>query len=175
MSQMSSRSHVTLVVVALVAFWAGSSACSPADDRASQSPPSQLMPVPKRTNENAPAAPVGPVVPTITAADLKKRIDEGQKTTIVCVHSGLEEPRIKGAIDVDEDDVVEWAKKLPKDSFIAVYCSCPADQASNRSVLELRANGYENAVVIEKGVKAWVAAGYPVTGGKAPAAANKGL
>jgi rhodanese-related sulfurtransferase len=168
---MKSKRTLLIVVATMLAV----SACSYSEEERPQSPPASVVPVPQREPLNvapAPAVLQGPA-PTIDAVSLKKRIDVGEKTTIVCVRSADTEPVIKGAVKVDEDSIVTWAEKLKKDAFLAVYCTCNEDQASNRAVHQLRENGYENAFVIEHGLKAWTAAGGAVTGGvppKAPAA-----
>jgi rhodanese-related sulfurtransferase len=128
----------------------------------------QFLQIAPRTNANVQQA-AAPEIPTIDATTLKKRIDAGERATIVCTRSSDAQPLIKGAIRVDEDSILTWADKVPKTTFLAVYCTCPEDQAAVRAVRQLRDNGYENAYVIERGVKAWIAAGGPVTGGTAPA------
>jgi len=132
----------------------------------------QLLQAPKRLSP-ANVPPPAPETPSIDAVALKERVDSKQKTTIVCARSADSEPLIKGAIRVDEDSIVTWSDKMPKDAFIAIYCTCPEDQASKRSVRQLRENGFENAFVLENGLKGWLAIGGPTTGGSSPATKGK--
>jgi rhodanese-related sulfurtransferase len=142
------------------------SACSYEEERPAR-PSIEVMPVPSRVDPNAPTSHVlPPAPPMIDATALKARLDSKKKTTIVCTRSADDQPVIKGAIMVEEDSIVDWAKKFPKDAFIAVYCTCTEDQSSSRAVRLLRDAGYENSFVIERGLKAWLAIDGPVTGGK---------
>jgi ArsR family transcriptional regulator len=50
---------------------------------------------------------------------------------------------------------------LAKDKTIIAYCTCPDDEASRRLTRVLRAQGYD-AWVLEGGLPAWRAAGYPM-------------
>jgi rhodanese-related sulfurtransferase len=159
----------------------GLSACSYTEEKPPSQPAAEIVPVPSRTSANVnenPDAPPRIPVPTaqkVDAASLKKRIESGQKTTIVCTRSAESEPLIRGAIRVEEDTILDWAKNVPKDAYIAVYCTCTDDQSSTRTAHVLRENGYENAFVLEGGLKSWNAVAGPVTGGakQAPKQAPK--
>ena len=50
---------------------------------------------------------------------------------------------------------------LAKDKTIIAYCTCPDDEASRRLTRVLRGQGYD-AWVLEGGLPAWRAAGYPM-------------
>lgn len=50
---------------------------------------------------------------------------------------------------------------LTKDKTIIAYCTCPDDDVSRRLTRLLRARGYD-AWVLEGGLPAWRAAGYPM-------------
>lgn len=65
----------------------------------------------------------GPDYPWISAEDLKARVDRGEKVVIVNTRSSLNEPIIKGALEVSEDDIETWADKMPTTSAIVTYCS----------------------------------------------------
>ncbi len=59
----------------------------------------------------------------MSAEDVKKRIDAGEKITIIDTRSKFSGPMVKGAQLVPVDKVPEWSKDLPKDTFILAYCT----------------------------------------------------
>ncbi len=59
----------------------------------------------------------------ITAEEVKKRIDAGQKVTILDTRSKFVGPKVKGAAHVPEAEIDAWAKDVPKDTFIVAYCT----------------------------------------------------
>jgi rhodanese-related sulfurtransferase len=58
-------------------------------------------------------------------------------------------------------DVVKDLPGLPKDKTIIAYCTCPDEEASARLTRVLRDEGYD-AWMLEGGLPAWRAAGYPM-------------
>lgn len=58
-------------------------------------------------------------------------------------------------------DLVKRLPELPRDKTIIAYCTCPDEEASVRLTRVLRQQGYD-AWVLEGGLPAWRAAGYPM-------------
>src|SRR3954453_19048104 len=80
---------------------------------------------------------------------------------LVCAYDDetkFEKNRLDGAISLEELRAKQhW---LPKDREIIFYCSCPHDEAATRLAEQYRAKGFQNAEILEGGVKAWTGAGY---------------
>jgi rhodanese-related sulfurtransferase len=78
--------------------------------------------------------------------------------------------RIPGALPVSPREVLapnrpsaELVKRLPdlpRDKTIIAYCTCPDEEASARLTRVLRRQGFD-AWMLEGGLPAWRAAGYP--------------
>jgi rhodanese-related sulfurtransferase len=58
-------------------------------------------------------------------------------------------------------DVVRELPGLSRDKTIIAYCTCPDEEASDRLTRVLRGEGYD-AWMLEGGLPAWRAAGYPM-------------
>jgi hypothetical protein len=59
----------------------------------------------------------------ITADEVKKRMDAGDKIIIIDTRSKFTGPMVKGAKHVPGDQLDAWAKDVPKDTFILAYCT----------------------------------------------------
>ena len=61
----------------------------------------------------------------ISAEDVKKRMDAGEKVIIIDTRSKFSGPMVKGATHVTGDQLEAWAKEkgIPKDAFILAYCT----------------------------------------------------
>jgi hypothetical protein len=82
------------------------------------------------TPEKPPVATPAPVAPydvhvarRITAADVKLRLDAGEKITVIDTRSKFTGVMAKGALNLTDDKLAEWSKDLPKDTFIVAYCT----------------------------------------------------
>lgn len=58
-------------------------------------------------------------------------------------------------------DLLKDLPELSRDKAIIAYCTCPDDEASRRLTRVLRERGYD-AWLLEGGLPAWRAAGYPM-------------
>jgi len=101
---------------------------------------------------------------TITAKELKQRIDTDEKIKLV---NALEENKfrlkhIPGSLNLFRREDLE--KDLSKDELIIVYCS---DNACNKSIMLyqlLEALGYENVIRFSGGLNEWENEGYKLEG-----------
>lgn len=85
------------------------------------------QPVPKAEpppTAQAPAQAFDPkVARRITADEVKKRLDAGEKVVIIDTRSKFSGPMAKGAAHVPSDKLDAWAKEHPKDALIVAYCT----------------------------------------------------
>lgn len=100
--------------------------------------------------------------PSITAKDLKQRLDKGEKITILDARSDLGGQILKGALHVPMDKLEEWAKDVDKNAVIVTYCTCPHDEAADSEVVKLRQMGFQNAYALSGGLDAARSAGLEV-------------
>jgi rhodanese-related sulfurtransferase len=98
---------------------------------------------------------------SITAEDLKKRLDKKEKTLILDSRGTVNGETIKGSVHVPTSGVEEWSKTVSKDSFIVTFCTCPHDEAADASVAKLRGLGFKNAFSLKGGLNAAQQAGIP--------------
>jgi len=59
----------------------------------------------------------------ITADEVKKRMDAGQKVIVIDTRGKVAGPIVKGSAHVPSDQLEAWAKDHPKDAFIVAYCT----------------------------------------------------
>lgn len=79
--------------------------------------------------------------------------------------------QIPGAVPVSPVEVLDWNRpkedlvsslpELSRDKTIIAYCTCPDEIATDRLTRILREEGYD-AWLLEGGLPAWRAAGYPL-------------
>ena len=100
--------------------------------------------------------------PQITAAQLKERLDKGEKVTIIDARHDVGGQIIKGAIHVPTDKLEDWAKGVDKDAMIVTYCTCPHDEAADAEVEKLRQMGFKNSFALSGGLEAARIAGFEV-------------
>ncbi|MBI5914542.1 MAG: rhodanese-like domain-containing protein [Bacteroidetes bacterium] len=101
---------------------------------------------------------------TITAKELKQRIDTGEKIKLV---NALEENKfclkhIPGSLNLFRREDLE--KNLVKEEWVVVYCT---DHACNKSIILyqlLEALGYKNVVRFAGGMNEWENEGYKLEG-----------
>jgi len=100
--------------------------------------------------------------PQITAAQLKERLDQGEKITIIDARHDVGGQIVKGAIHVPMDDLEVWAKDIDKNAMIVTYCTCPHDEAADAEVVKLRQMGFKNSFALSGGLEAARIAGLEV-------------
>jgi rhodanese-related sulfurtransferase len=107
-------------------------------------------------------------------AKAKETIEAGQAIVLDVTSQFIETAvrgKIPGAVRVSPReilsqnrhaaDVVKDLPGLSRDKTIIAYCTCPDEEASARLTRVLREQGYD-AWVLDGGLPAWRAAGYPM-------------
>lgn len=103
-----------------------------------------------------------PDKPQITAAQLKERLDKGEKVTIIDARHDVGGQIVKGAIHVPMDKLEDWAKGVDKDAMIVTYCTCPHDEAADAEVEKLRQMGFKNSFALSGGLEAARISGFEI-------------
>ena len=101
---------------------------------------------------------------TISSQDLVGRLRD-QDLLILDVRPNKEflEGHIKGAININPDEIEEKTKNLPKGKTVIAYCRGPYCVYSYEMIDSLRSQGVE-ALKLEDGFPEWKAAGLPYEG-----------
>jgi rhodanese-related sulfurtransferase len=101
----------------------------------------------------------------MTAEELKARMDQNQKVTVIDVRATEayvdSDKRIKGAIHVKLRRLKHRLgfaplKDVPRDSEVVAYCACPNDEASIRAVQILLDAGFKRPRALKGGWQAWL-------------------
>lgn len=112
-----------------------------------------------------------PVIGTITAEELKAKIDNNDPVTIIDVRGAegyaASNTTIKGAFHFKVRRIrsrLKYAplKDLPKDREIVTYCACPADESSITAATTLQEAGFTRVRVLKGGWSEWLKAKGPV-------------
>ena len=111
---------------------------------------------------NEKKAPADAGKPQITAKDLKRQLDGGEKITIIDARHDLGGQILKGAVHVPIDKLEEWTRDVDKSSVIVTYCTCPHDEAADAEVQKLQMLGFKKAYALTGGLDAARAAGLEV-------------
>ncbi len=140
----------------------------PAPVAPARPPPIPLGPVP--LNPKGPE-PIGFLTyPQNTPADVvKKQLDRGARMAILDARapSDYSNSHIKGAVSVPFYDPAPYFDKLPKDSWLVCYCSCPHAE-SGMLAAALQKQGFKKVTVIAEGLPAWASRSYGTSTGTEP-------
>jgi len=101
---------------------------------------------------------------TIEADRLKTLLDQGLRLVLVDVRSPEEYQKghIPGARSLSLDEPAEKFRELPQTgALIVLYCDCPVEKI-NPAYQFLRFYGYRQVLVLDGGLAAWTARGYPM-------------
>jgi rhodanese-related sulfurtransferase len=98
----------------------------------------------------------------MTAKDLKRRLDKGEKILILDARSHLGAEMIKGAQHVPVSEAEDWAKTADKKAVIVTYCTCPHDEAADSEMKKLRELGFHNVFSLAGGLDAARSAGVEI-------------
>lgn len=102
-------------------------------------------------------------VKTITAKELKAKLDRGDDVKIVetLPEEAFKKEHIPGAINIPPADIEKKAPELlSKEDEIVVYCANTECQASPEAARKLTEMGYTKILDFEEGKEGWKAAGY---------------
>jgi membrane protein DedA with SNARE-associated domain/rhodanese-related sulfurtransferase len=108
----------------------------------------------------------------ITPEELKRKLDAGEKVTIVDLHGRRDGPRghqgIPGAVCIDphrlgQQDNSNKRAPIPRDREVVLYCTARHELTSARVALELRRRGFERVRPLAGGLQAWHERGFPLT------------
>lgn len=131
-------------------------------------PPIPLGPVP--LNPKGPE-PVGfkKYPATTPALVVKKQLDRGARMAILDARapSDYSYKHIAGAVSVPFYGFAPYVSKLPKNTWLVAYCSCPHAE-SGELASELEKKGFKKVTVIAEGFGFWEAKGFPVKKGDKP-------
>jgi rhodanese-related sulfurtransferase len=112
-----------------------------------------------------------PAIGTITAEELKSKMDNNDPVTIIDVRGAegyaASNTTIKGAFHFKVRRIksrLKYAplKDLPKDREIVTYCACPADESSITAAAALQEAGFTRVRVLKGGWSEWLKAKGPV-------------
>ncbi len=112
-----------------------------------------------------------PAIATITAEELKAKMDNNEPVTVIDVRGSegyaASQTTIKGAFHFKLRRIksrLKYAplKDLPKDREIVTYCACPADESSITAAGTLQEAGFTRVRVLKGGWSAWLKAKGPV-------------
>ena len=97
----------------------------------------------------------GPKVNTISAADLQKRLEAGEKPLVIDCREAWEhaEGHIPGSLLKPLGQIRNWARELKKEQEMVVYCRTAARSAS--AVQYLQTQGFTNAWNMGGGIITW--------------------
>jgi rhodanese-related sulfurtransferase len=102
----------------------------------------------------------------ITAADVRRRMDGGERFAFVDARSideWIRSPgRIEHSVRMTVPEVEERLKALPRDRTVVTYCTWPDEEGSNLVAIELARLDVPDVHPMVGGLEAWRAAGGPI-------------
>jgi rhodanese-related sulfurtransferase len=119
----------------------------------------------------AQAQTAAPAVEMISAEELKAKVANNHRVTIIDVRSSegyaAATTTVKGAIHfklrrLRDRLAYPPLKNIPKDQEIVTYCACPKDQSSIAAAQILQAAGFKRVKVLQGGWQEWLRANGPV-------------
>lgn len=106
-----------------------------------------------------------PMIRTISAEDLRKKIERGVVDIInVLAKEYFDDCHITGSRHVPFDELSSRAQEWDKDKSIVVYCAKYECDASRQAFKQLSALGFENVWAYEGGMKEWKQKGFACQG-----------
>lgn len=153
-------------VVALLRSWrfAASVPFQPRADRR----PIPLGPVPLHPRGPPPSG-FKKYPATTPAAVVKAALDRGARLALLDARapSAYANDHIAGAVSVPFYNPSPYLSKLPKDTWLVCYCSCPHAESSELA-RKLKHHGFSKVAVLAEGFHVWKARHYPTRAGRAP-------
>jgi cytochrome c oxidase cbb3-type subunit 3 len=108
--------------------------------------------------------------PDGTPADvIKAQLDKGAKMAILDARAPSDylKEHITGAVSVPFYDPTPYFAKLPKDTWLVCYCSCPHAESKSLAA-KLAENGFTKVTVLDEGLPYWRGKNYGVTKSEQP-------
>src|SRR5215470_7551832 len=103
---------------------------------------------------------------SITAAELHTLRTSGQKVVLFDVRQPLDLLAhleiIPGAQRVVPSEVLEHPTLIPRDEEVIIYCTCPGEKTSREILHRALATGFSRIKLLQGGLAAWKANGYPL-------------
>lgn len=103
----------------------------------------------------------------ISPQEVWKRMRAGEAITVVDLRHGREVEvvgaKVPGALQILPADLSAEAGKIPADSEVILYCSCPNEATSARTAMRLQNRGISHIRPLLGGYDGWVHAGLPVS------------
>ena len=109
------------------------------------------------------------IVPFMSLAELSKRLESGRNDLIVLdvrERDAFEEGHVPGARLLPRGQLELRVNQELTDPTIRILVYCEFGRISTLATATLRQMGFQCAVALDGGMKAWREAGYPVTSGK---------
>jgi len=104
-------------------------------------------------------------VVSISAEDLKRRMDEGGCTVVNVLSKDMyDDCHIAGSRNVPVSELETAASGWNKEQEIVVYCAHLKCDASKRAFNALKGMGFKNVAAFEGGMKEWHQKGLPSEG-----------
>lgn len=105
-----------------------------------------------------------PLAPQISAEEVKKSLDEGEKVILLDVRTAGEYAKYKigGSLNLPVDEVSGKIAALLPDKEAKIYVYCLSGSRSVIAVMVLKNLGYKNVFNLTSGLLAWRAKGFPV-------------
>src|SRR5438309_5749522 len=117
-------------------------------------------------HEDATAKERGMKPTKLTAAEVKRRMDRGERFAFVDVRSLKEwkesDSRLPGAIRIASDEIEQHLQDVPQGRTIIAYCDSPNEESCTKVALELMRRGFMNVHPLIGGLDAWRQAGGPI-------------
>jgi rhodanese-related sulfurtransferase len=118
------------------------------------------------TSEESSTVTTQPVPIKLSAAEVKRRMDSGERFAFVdarTIDEWIAWPgRIEHAVRMTVSEVAERLKALPRDRIVVTYCTFQDDEASGLVAIELARRGVVNVHPMIGGLQAWRAVGGPI-------------
>jgi molybdopterin/thiamine biosynthesis adenylyltransferase/rhodanese-related sulfurtransferase len=94
-------------------------------------------------------------VPTLSAQDIKARLDAGEPLLLLDVREPYELTigQIRGAVNIPMSQLPARQHEIPRDRSVVVFCH--AGVRSARLIARLQATGYTNLINMKGGINAW--------------------
>ncbi len=107
------------------------------------------------------------MVETITAEELKKKLEKNDDFTLINVLTpeSYQKEHIPGSINIPYQEIVKNSDELDKYDEIIVYCSDIFCDASPTAAKKLEKLGFNNINDFEGGMEAWKEKDYPIEKG----------